>query len=141
MRGALLAVALAAGVIIGLLAMHGFDAHGRGMHAGAPAAVTAHDGVAHHAGAMGAHEAASAAVAAPEPRTATAAAPDCASCGAGATAAACVLALLAAVLLLLLPRGTPWRGAPRPWSAGVLRPLGIPAPSAPSFHVLCISRR
>ncbi len=142
-HGALLAVALAAGVILGLLGMHAFDAHGTahsgsvGAHAMTTDGADAGTATGHADAAVGRADAVAAAASA----HGSAADSGCASCGAGGLAAACVLALLAGALLLLLPRS--WT---TPWALRVLLdgtpPLGgVLSLRAPSLHVLCISRR
>lgn len=144
-HSALLAVALVAGVILGLLGMHAFDAHGTA-HSGSVAAhAMATDGA--DAGTATVHAGADAAmgrvdaVAAATPAHGSAADSGCASCGAGGLAAACVLALLAGVLLLLLPRSWTTPSALRVLLDGTPPLGGVLSLRAPSLHVLCISRR
>lgn len=145
MHGALLAVALVAGVILGLLGMHAFDAHGTA-HAGSVGAhAMATDGA--DAGAATGHSHADAAmgraddVAASASAHGSAADSGCVACGAGGLAAACVLALLAGVLLLLVPRSWTTPSALRGLFDGTPPLGGVLSLRAPSLHVLCISRR
>ncbi|KYJ96761.1 DUF6153 family protein [Microbacterium sp. CH1] len=122
LQGAMLAVILVGGVLLGLLGMHALDTHGTpGAHAAA-----GHTAPAHPA-ASTAHEASGAEVAV---------VPDDPAHEGGA---ACVLALLGGLLLLLRPSRT-FLTAP------LLRALRSPVEAAaaplrpPSLHVLCISR-
>lgn len=122
LQGALLAVLLVGGVLLGLLGMHALDTHGTpGAHA-----VAGHTAPAHPA-ASAAHEAGGAdeAVVPDDP--------------AHDSGAACVLALLGGLLLLLRPSRALLTGP-------LLRALRSPVDAAaaplrpPSLHVLCISR-
>lgn len=149
LQGALLAVVLVGGVLLGLLGMHVLDTHGTpGAHgvahappaaaaappassaalplAAAPAAIPL-------AAAHAASPVAAVAVAPPAPPSADPGSPS------GDGGAACVLALLGGILLLLRRRVAAWGALPaRP---SVPR-LGGRAPRArpPSLVVLCISR-
>lgn len=124
LRGVLLAVVLVTGVVLGLLGMHALDTHGTpGGHtlAGHSAPALAHTS----ASDSPASDAADTAVVPGDP--------------AGDGGAACVLALLGGLLLLLRPSRLIGTGpllralrSPVDASAGPLRP--------PSLHVLCISR-
>lgn len=126
-RSLLLLIALTGAVIVGLLAMRSFNAH-----------ATAEAG---HATSMAAEMTDSSAG---DSHATTAAAEACADCGTGNSsmlAMACVLALLATVLLLARPRGDhQWLTAlPRPGLPAVA-PLRAPRPRPPSLTALCISR-
>lgn len=127
-RTLLLLIALTGAVIIGLLAMHSLNTHATGESGHQATMATAQAG----ANVMGdAHTA-----------TTVSAEESCADCGtshSGMLAMACVLALLATVLLLA-------RGAQQ-WLALLPRPgpRALPAPDSPGLHppsltVLCISR-
>ncbi|GAA3916983.1 DUF6153 family protein [Microbacterium invictum] len=127
-RTLLLLIALTAAVIAGLLAMHSLNAHtaadtGHQTTLTAAAASTAVDD--HHPGAPATDE-------------------PCPDCGTGHTdmlTMACVLALLAAVLLLFGPRNAlrclSTQPRPRPLGTAVF-PFTLLRP--PSLNVLCISR-
>lgn len=124
LQGALLVVVLVGGVVLGLLGMHALDTHGTaGAHAMAGHAVTAPE----NPSGSSAHAAGGAetTIAPGDP--------------AGDGGAACVLALLGGLLLLLRPS----RGA---LAGPLLRVLRSPAEVAaaplrpPSLHILCISR-
>lgn len=123
-RTLLLMIALTGVVIVGLLAMHSLNLH---------------------SSADSGHQSSTAADASSTSNShATAAEDSCADCGTGHSdmlAMACVLALLAVVLILARPRITrlwlalrprPGPGLPAPFRAEVLHP--------PSLIVLCISR-
>ncbi|WP_083370973.1 DUF6153 family protein [Microbacterium paraoxydans] len=121
-QGAMLAVLLVGGVLLGLLGMHALDTHGTpGAHAVAGHAAPAHPAAsaAHEAG--GADEA----VVPGDP--------------VHDGGAACVLALLGGLLLLLRPSRALLTGP-------LLRALRSPVEPAaaplrpPSLHILCISR-
>ena len=139
MRGALLAVVLSAGVILGLLGMHTLGGHesahvsaATGGEADALGAVALH---AHPGGdAPAAHAPAETNASGPSAGPAT-----CAGCADLPSAgAACVLALLGGILLLALP--VPWR-MPSPPSGAIARVRAdVVRPRGPSLHVLCISR-
>ncbi|MFS0733875.1 DUF6153 family protein [Microbacterium sp. 1P10UB] len=129
-RTLLLLIALTGAVIIGLLAMHSFNTH-----------ATAESG--HHAtmtkDAVGVSVKGDAHAA-----TTVSAEESCADCGtshSGMLAMACVLALLATVLLVARARGgQQWLALlPRPGSPA-LPPPGVPGLHPPSLTVLCISR-
>lgn len=157
LRGALLVVVLAGGVLLGLLGMHALGLHGTaGAHGSghAPAAATASPGAGLHHG-MGSATLAAAspldsAVASPHDSVATpvaiahthdsAAAAAASPSPAGADGGvACVLALLGGLLLLLRHRSTPLLAAPA--GAVALRVRGtVPIARPPSLHALCISR-
>ncbi|WP_223587364.1 DUF6153 family protein [Microbacterium sp. OVT16B] len=134
-RSALLAVVLATGVIVGLLGMHALDVHG-----------TVHAAVGAHGPAVGAHAehgsvSAAALAAAPSSGGALLSSSGCADCDAGGGMwAACVLALLAGLLLLLVPRAH--RRLHPALSRLLPRELFADAafPRPPSLIVLCISR-
>lgn len=122
LQGALLVIVLVGGVVLGLLGMHALDTHGTpGAHA-----VAGHTAPAHPA-ASAAHEAGGAdeAVVPGDP--------------VHDGGAACVLALLGELLLLLRPSRALLTGP-------LLRALRSPVEAAaaplrpPSLHVLCISR-
>lgn len=127
-RTLLLLIAVTGAIIVGLLAMHSLNAHtatatGHQTTVTASAAASAGD---HHAGATATDEPCA----------------DCASGHSDMLAIACVLALLATVLLLVRP------GAVMRWLSILPRPrpsliaalfLG-PALRPPSLTVLCISR-
>ncbi|WP_125132948.1 DUF6153 family protein [Microbacterium sp. 10M-3C3] len=125
-RTLLLLIALTGAVIVGLLAMHSLNTHtaaNTGHQATvATASATADD---HHSGATVTDE-------------------GCADCGSGHAdmlAMACVLALLASVLLARLRPSQVWLSVlprPRPLSAAL---PGRPRPRPPSLTALCISRR
>jgi len=129
-------LAIAVGVIAGLLAMHSFNSHATSASHHDTVAVSAQaDASAHH------HDT-SAAAAVPDSPTADA---RCATCGGGdpMTWMACVLALLVATILLGRI-GLGWRhatlitvltAATTRWPA---RAHALPPP--PSLTVLCISR-
>ncbi len=124
LQGALLAVVLVGGVVLGLLGMHALDTHGTaGAHAMAGHAVSAPE-----------HPSVSSAHAAGGAETAIAPADPAHDGG-----AACVLALLGGLLLLLRPSRIALAGP-------LLRALrsSVDAAAAPlrppSLHVLCISR-
>ncbi|MDF2824673.1 MAG: hypothetical protein K0R68_2081 [Mycobacterium sp.] len=127
-RTLLLLIALIAAVIVGLLAMHSLNTHTAGEtghQSTATAPVTTAIDV-HHVGSTASDE-------------------PCADCGTGHAdmlTMACVLALLAAVLLLVGPRTTALRWLstqPRPGPLGAaVFPLTLLRP--PSLSVLCISR-
>ncbi|PRB08174.1 hypothetical protein CQ047_12445 [Microbacterium sp. MYb72] len=147
-RSALLAVVLATGVIVGLLGMHALDVHGTahaavGTHG--PAVGAAHDAPVHVA-AVGVHAAygsvsADALAAAPSSGGALLSSSGCADCDAdGGMWAVCVLALLAGLLLLLVPRAH--RRLHPALSRLLPRELFADAafPRPPSLIVLCISR-
>lgn len=127
LQGALLAVVLVGGVLLGLLGMHALDTHGTGGHA------TGGHGVSTSASVSGPSPVAHPAVAYSQ---AASVAPADPTDGGGA---ACVLALLGGLLLLLRhpgsvvfdPVGRPRRS---PRAAATARPR------PPSLHVLCISR-
>ncbi len=129
-RTLLLLIALIGAVIIGLLAMHSLNTH-----------ATAESG--HHA-TMATDAAGASAVGDAHGATTVSAEESCADCGtshSGMLAMACVLALLATVLLLARPRGVQ-RGfalLPRPGPPAVPR-AGSPGLHPPSLTVLCISR-
>lgn len=135
MRSALLAVVLATGVIVGLLGMHALDVHG-----------TVHAAVGAHGPAVGAHDAygsvsADALAAAPSSGGVLLSSSGCADCDAdGGMWAVCVLALLAGLLLLLVPRAH--RRLHPALSRLLPRELFADAafPRPPSLIVLCISR-
>ncbi|MDJ1114109.1 DUF6153 family protein [Microbacterium dauci] len=127
-RTLLLLIAVTGAVIVGLLAMHSLNAH--------TATDTGHQATVTTAAAAGAGDHHSGATATDEP---------CADCGSGHSdmlAMACVLALLATVLLLIRP------GAVRRWLSILPRPkpsviaalTARPALPPPSLTVLCISR-
>lgn len=161
-RSALLAVVLATGVIVGLLGMHALDVHGtvhaavgvRGPAAGAhgPAVGAAHDAPVHvaaagvHGPAAGVHAeygsvSADAFAAAPSSGGALLSSSGCADCDTdGGMWAACVLALLAGLLLLLVPRAHRrlHPALSRLPSREVFADAAFPRP--PSLIVLCISR-
>lgn len=127
LQGALLAVVLVGGVVLGLLGMHALDAHGAaGTHAlaGHASAVgvdaTSVTANAHH---VSAADAVSAAPADP----------------AGEGGAACVLALLGGLLLLLHRPGSVILG---PASRALVSHAAVAAAPRrpPSLLVLCISR-
>jgi len=122
-RTLLLLIAVTAAVIVGLLAMHSLNTH--------TAADTGHQTTAsataddHHSGASVTDE-------------------GCADCGSGHSdmlAMACVLALLATVLLVALLRpGRVWLSVlPRPQPLSAALP-GRPSLRPPSLTALCISR-
>lgn len=127
-RSLLLLIVVTAAIIVGLLAMHSLNTH-TATDAGHPTTISAAADVAaddHHAGNTAADE-------------------PCADCGAGGHSdmltLACVLALLATVLLLARPRGgSRWLSVlPRP------KPIVTPAKPRsgtrpPSLTALCISR-
>ncbi|MBO0981182.1 DUF6153 family protein [Microbacterium sp. SD291] len=123
-RRLVLLVVLTAPLILGLLGMHALSGHLSGH--GVPG-----HGVEHH-------DAAAVTMTIAEPLAAAAdesvaAAPD-------AAGMACVLALLGGILLLLVPGR--WRmrmPSPRADAARIAA-AALPAPRAPSLHVLCISR-
>ena len=122
LQGALLAVVLVGGVVLGLLGMHALDTHGTaGAHAMAGVSAPEHPSVSSAHAAGGAE---------------TAIAP---ADAAGDGGAACVLALLGGLLLLLRPSRIALAGP-------LLRALrsSVDAAAAPlrppSLHVLCISR-
>lgn len=129
-------LAVAVGIIAGLLAMHSFNSH---------ATTAGHHGtvaVSTQSGAADQHHNTSEAAAVPDAPTADA---GCATCGGGdpMTSMACVLALLAASILLGRI-GLGWRqatlitvlaAATTRWPA---RAHALPPP--PSLTVLCISR-
>lgn len=124
LQRALLVVLLVGGIVLGLLGMHALDTHGTpGAHA-----------MAGHAAPVPAHPSASAVHAVSVAEAAVA--PDD---SAGDGGAACVLALLGGLLLVLHPT----RAAV---IAPLLRTLRVRAGAAaaplrpPSLHVLCISR-
>ena len=122
LQGALLAVVLVGGVLLGLLGMHALDTHGTpGAH-----------GIAHVAPST----AASPLVTAAAPPAPPSADPGPASGDAGA---ACVLALLGGILLLLRRPVAAWGALP---ARQPVPRLGGRAPRArpPSLVVLCISR-
>ena len=130
MHGALLAVALAAGVILGMIGMHSLDTHGTA-HAGAVGSYESHATVVDDADVVVSAGHADA-VAGMEPA---------ASAAGSLAAAACVLGLLAGALLLLLPRSSETSSALRvPLDGARSTAVGV-MPRAPSLHVLCISRR
>lgn len=139
LQGALLAVVLVGGVLLGLLGMHVLDTHGTpGAHgvAHAPPAAAAAPPASSAALPLAAAPAAiplAAAPAAPAPPSADPGSPS------GDGGAACVLALLGGILLLLRRRVAAWGALPA--RASVPR-LGGRAPRArpPSLVVLCISR-
>ncbi|MFF3026270.1 hypothetical protein [Microbacterium sp. NPDC057944] len=155
-RSALLAVVLATGVIVGLLGMHALDVHGTA-HAAAgthgPAVGAAHDAPVHVA-AVGAHGpavgvvhaeygsvSADAFAAAPPSGGVLLSSSGCADCDAGGGMwAACVLALLAGLLLFLVPRAHRrlHPALSRLPSREVFADAAFPRP--PSLIVLCISR-
>lgn len=129
-RTLLLLIALTGAVIIGLLAMHSLNTHATaesGHHATmtTDAAVVGVTGDTHAAPTVSAEE-------------------SCAECGtshSGMLAMACVLALLATVLLVARARGgQQWFARlPRP-GPPALPPPGVPGLHPPSLTVLCISR-
>lgn len=125
-RSLLLLITVTGAVIIGLLAMHSLNTHTAADtdHQTTVAAASAATD-AHHAGATTTDEA-------------------CADCGSGHSdmlAMACVLALLATVLLLARLRpGRSWLSVmPRPQLQSTAPP-GRPRPKPPSLTTLCISR-
>lgn len=126
-RTLLLLIALTAAVIVGLLAMHSLNTHSAA-DTGHQTTVTAAASSAlddHHAGATASDE-------------------PCADCGGGHAdmlAMACVLALLATVLLLARPRdGLRWLSVrPRPGAVNLAR-RARPDLRPPSPTDLCISR-
>lgn len=134
-RSALLAVVLATGVIVGLLGMHALDVHG-----------TVHAAVGTHGPTVGVHAeygsvSADALAAAPSSGGALLSSSGCADCDAGGGMwAACVLALLAGLLLLLVPRAHRrlHPALSRLLSREVFADAAFPRP--PSLIVLCISR-
>ncbi|MFF5624960.1 hypothetical protein ACFY5A_06305 [Microbacterium sp. NPDC012755] len=154
-RSALLAVVLATGVIVGLLGMHALDVHGT-VHAAVgahgPAAGAAHDAPVHvaavgtHGPTVGVHAeygsvSADALAAAPSSGGALLSSSGCADCDAGGGMwTACVLALLAGLLLLLVPRARRrlHPALPRLLSREDFADAAFPRP--PSLIVLCISR-
>lgn len=126
-RTLLLLIALTGAVIVGLLAMHSLNTHtaaDTGHHTTVAAAesVTGDD---HHS-------------------AATAAAEGCADCGSSHSdmlAMACVLALLATVLLARLRPSHVWLSIPpRPQPLGTAPPGSRPSMRPPSLTTLCISR-
>ncbi|WP_431807655.1 hypothetical protein [Microbacterium paraoxydans] len=141
LRGALLVVVLAGGVLLGLLGMHALGLHGTaGAHGSghAPAAATASHGAESHRDPSPTTPAAPPAVAhtAHDPGAAAVASPSPAGADGGV---ACVLALLGGLLLLLRHRSTPLLAAPA--GAVALRVRGtVPIARPPSLHALCISR-
>ncbi|GAT74604.1 hypothetical protein MHM582_3109 [Microbacterium sp. HM58-2] len=147
-----LLIALAAALMLGLLGMHVLGGHesahgssGAGGHADALAAPAAHahlDGVAapprQPAGAPASDDAAHAEDAAEHAEVAAAPA-TCAGCAdLPALTAACVLALLGGILLLVLPAG--WRMPSPPVLPLTRVRADVVRPRAPSLHILCISR-
>ncbi|MFS0731907.1 DUF6153 family protein [Microbacterium sp. 1P10UB] len=131
-RTLLLLIALTGAVIIGLLAMHSLNTHTAaetGHHATmATMATTDPSGMStdSHAGATAAVDDGC---------------PDCGSDHSSMFAMACVLALLATVLLLARPTAVrQWLARfPRPGPPAI-SPPGIPGLRPPSLTVLCISR-
>lgn len=149
LRGALLAVVLAGGVLFGLLGMHALGLHGTaGAHGPGHAAVVAtasHRDAAHDRPGSAAHDRGDRAAPLASHEGSTPPSHDLAAAlaapSAGGTdgAAACVLALLGGLLLLLRHRASPAPVAPA--ATVVLRARGtLPIPRPPSLHVLCISR-
>ena len=129
-RTLLLLIALTGAVIIGLLAMHSLNTH-----------ATAESG--HHA-TMATDQGGASVMGDAHAATTVSAEESCADCGtshSGMLAMACVLALLATVLLLARARGA------QSWLALLPRPgpRALPASDSPGLHppsltVLCISR-
>lgn len=127
-RTLLLLIAVTGAIIVGLLAMHSLNAH-TATDSSHQTAVTASATTGtgdHHAGTTAADEA-------------------CADCGSGHSnmlAMACVLALLATVLLLVRPGAVMgWLSIlPRPRPSVVSALFIRPALRPPSLTVLCISR-
>ncbi len=159
-----LLIALAVALMLGLLGMHVLGGHesahassGAGGHADALAAPAAHahpDGVVpppHQPAGAPASDADAHADAAVVPASyaaehGSAAAPadavapaTCAGCAdLPALKAACVLALLGGILLLVLPAG--WRMPSPPLLPLTRVRADVVRPRAPSLHILCISR-
>lgn len=128
-RTLLLLIALTGAVIVGLLAMHSLNIHTTGEtahHATTPAEPSGMNADSHAAATTAVEEACI----------------DCGSDHSSMFAMACVLALLATVLLLTRPTAGHQVLAllPRPGPAAI-SPPGIPGPShPPSLIALCISR-
>lgn len=127
-RTLLLLIALTGAVIVGLLAMHSLNTH-TAADTGHPATIASATGSAvddHNSGATATDEA-------------------CADCGSGHSdmlAMACVLALLATVLLIARLRPSQvWLSIlPRPQTHGTAPPGSRPSMRPPSLTTLCISR-
>lgn len=127
MQGTLLLVVLVAGVVLGIVGMHALDRHGTHSSGTGQAAVVH----AEHASAPSV------------PAGDAVGQPDCADCGGGHSSMwmVCVLALIAAVVLLMRPVG--WTSAPpiRARVAHLVESVVAVRARAPSLVVLCISRR
>ncbi|MFB7891758.1 DUF6153 family protein [Microbacterium sp. NPDC056044] len=126
-RRLLLLIAVTGAIIVGLLAMHSLNAH--------TATDTGHQATVTASAAAGAGDHHSGTTATDEP---------CAECGSGHSdmlAMACVLALLATVLLLMRPGAVVrWLSIlPRPKPSVLTALLTRPALRPPSLTVLCLS--
>lgn len=147
-RTLMLLIALTGAVIVGLLAMHSLNIHTAAAETSnthsVPAENSNHPSVAAENSSHPSVAAAASGTSTDDHHAGTAAADPCADCGTGHSGVitmACVLALLATVLLLARPvRAQQWLAVlARSWAPAV-GPLHTLGSRPPSLSVLCISR-